>query len=494
MPLIATHELTSPSDDPQIYNGFDVCRTHGILDKLLLLPGADPVYTFSRAMQGPAMEMMLRGFLIDPMERDRGITDIKARLKGINEFLAHIVHAICGQTTGFIEPPFFFNSGPQIRHVLYDVMRIKPLEKHFRGETKYPMDEETLEKIRLRFPKARPVASAILALRDLKKQLERLEMEVDPDWRIRTSFNIAGTNEGRWSSSKSFTGTGGNLQNVSADLRRMFISDPGYKLCGIDKEQAESRQVGVLCGILFDDWTYLNMCESGDCHTSVARMVWPELAWTGDLKRDRKLAEEPFYQETRRQSCKILGHGTNYLGTPPTMSVHTGIPVKAVQEFQDRYFTALPAIPQLHRWVAWKLERDQFLVNLFGCRRDFFDRPESPETHRQGMAYLGASGNAYDINLGLYRMWINMSDKIQLLTQEHDAVYFQFSEDWDEQAIIDEAQAYLNVKIPLTATRSFSVSTEAKTGWNKGNRWAQDKHGQLIEVNPKGLDKPGATR
>lgn len=494
MPLVATHELNQESTDPQIYNGNDACRTHGILDRLLSLPLYGPVYNLSRAMQGPAMEMMLRGFLVDPMERERGIGDIKERLSGINSCLARWVHVISGQTTGFDHAPYFFNSGPQIRSLLYDVMRIKPIEKHFRGETKLPMDEETLEKIRIRYPNARAIAAAILALRDLKKQLERLEMEVDEDWRIRTSFNIAGTNEGRWSSSKSFLGTGGNLQNVDPNLRRMFISDPGWKLCGIDKEQAESRQVGVLCGVLFDDWTYLDVCESGDCHTSVARMVWPELPWTGDLKKDRLIAEEPFYQETRRQSCKILGHGTNYIGTPPTMSIHTGIPRLLVEEFQARYFTAFPAINKLHRWVAMKLERDQFLVNLYNRRRDFFDRPDSPETHRAGMAFLGASGNADDINLGIYRMWKHMGTRIQLLTQEHDAVYFQFPELDNEEEIISEAQRHLKVEIRVNHGRTFSVPTDAKTGWNKGLRWKIDKNGNRIEVNPRGLDKPGAPR
>jgi DNA polymerase I-like protein with 3'-5' exonuclease and polymerase domains len=445
-------------------------------------------------MQGPAMEMMLRGFLIDPMERDRGITDINGRLKGINSCLAQLVHAISGQTTGFDEAPFFFNSGPQIKNLFYNVMRIQPIEKHFKGETSRPMDEETLEKIRVRFPRARIIASAILACRDLKKQLEKLQMEVDDDWRMRASVNIAGTNEGRFSYSKSFTGSGGNLQNVDSRLRRMFISDPGWKLYGIDKEQAESRQVGVLCGILFDDWTYLDMCESGDCHTSVARMVWPELKWTGDLKRDRLIAEEPFFNETRRQSCKILGHATNIMGTSQTIAIETGIPKKSIDDFQERYFTALPAIPKLHHWVAAKIERDQFLINIFNRKRDFFDRPDSAETHRKGMAFMQASPNADDINLGIYRMWKEMGSRIQLLTQEHDAVYFQVREDDDEEDVIKEAQMHLKVEIPVGKNRVFSVPTEAKTGYNKGLRWTIDKAGNKIEVNPRGLDKPGSKR
>jgi len=496
MPLVATHELNAPSSDPQIYNGYDVCRTYGILDKLLSLPGADPVYSLSRAMQGPAMEMMLRGFLIDPMEQDRGIIDIKERLKGINSFLAELVHAASGQTTGFDQAPYFFNSSQQIQNLFYNVMRIHPIETHFGGETKRPMDEETLEKIRTRFPRARIIAAAILACRSLSKQREKLEMEIDPDWRIRTSFNIAGTNEGRWSSSKSFTGTGGNLQNVDEKLRRMFIADPGYKLCGIDKEQAESRHVGLLCGILFDDWTYLDALETSDGHTTIARMAWPnELPWTGDLKKDRRVAEGPLLiaKDTYRQVAKKVGHATNILGKPPTISIYNNLPVQTVIDFQERYFRAFPAIPKYHRWLAHQIQTKQYLVNIFGRRRDFFDRPDSEETIRQAAAFMQASANADDINLGGYRMWTKMKERIQLLTQEHDAWYFQFREDDDEDEVLRIAQELLRVEIPLTKSRSFSVPTEAKTGWNKGMRYKYE-NGKQIEINPRGLDKPGMKR
>ena len=496
MPLIATHELNTPSTDPQIYNGYDVCRTYGILDKLLALPQYGSTYSLSRAMQGPAMEMMLRGFLVDPMERDRGIADITERLRGINSALASFVHAISGQSTGFDSRPYFFNSGPQIRNLFYNVMRIKPIEKHFRGETKRPMDEETLEKIRLRYPRARVIAAAILACRDLTKQKEKLEMEVDPDWRMRTSINIAGTNEFRSSSSESFLGTGGNLQNVDPRLRRMFISDPGFKLCGIDKEQAESRWVGLLCGVLFDDWDYLNALETGDAHTAVARMVWPELPWTGDLKKDRQIAERdlPGAKDTYRQVAKKVGHATNILGKPPTIAAYNNLPVPTVVNFQERYFPAFPAINKYHKWLRYQVQTKQYLTNPFGCRRDFFDRPDSDETIRKAAAFMQASPNACDLRLGIIRMWTKMGSKIQLLTEEHDAVYFQFSEKENEEEIIKEAQKCLRVEIPLTKNRSFSVPTEAKTGYNKGLRWQQDKDGRLIEVNPRGLDKPGVKR
>lgn len=497
MPLIATHELPEESDDPALYNGADACRTRGILDRLLALPGSEPVYGLSRAMQGPVMEMMLRGILIDPMERDRGITDLRSRLKGINSALAQWVHAISGISQGFDHSPWFYNSGPQIKHLFYNIMRIRPIETHYKGDTKQPMNEETLDKIRTRYPRARAIASAILACRDLKKQLEKLEMEVDPDWRMRSSINIAGTNEGRWSTSKSFTGSGGNLQNVDERLRRMFIADPGFKLLGIDKEQAEARWVGFLIGILFDDWQYLDLLESGDGHTAVARMVWErDFPWTGNLEHDKAIANQPFphrAQPTYRQACKVLSHATNIMGKPPTISVHTGIPQHLVEQFQGKYFSAIPGILRYHRWLAAKIQTDQRLTNPFGRTRDFFDRPDSEETVRKAAAFMQASPNADDINLGGWRIWHHMGPRVQLLSQEHDAWYLQFREDDDEDEVIAECQRHLNVVFDL-GFRKFSVPTEAKVGWNKGSRWKTQSDGRRAEINPRGLDKPGARR
>jgi DNA polymerase I len=319
--------------------------------------------------------------------------------------------------------------------------------------------------------------------------VEVLETQVDDDWRMRTSYNIAGTVSYRFSSSQSTLGTGSNLQNITADLRHMFIADEGYKIYTCDKEQAESREVGFLCGVLFNDWSYLDACESGDLHTYVARLVWPELNWTGDLKSDRKLAEMPYYRHfTRRDQTKRLGHGCNYLGTPDHMASEVHIPVQFVKDFLDAYFTAFPCIPRLHQWIAQELQRKQYLINVFGVRRDFFDRPDNHETVKAAMAHMPQSATALDLNLGMWRMWKYMRDRIQLLGQLHDAVYFQAREDDDEKDLVQTVQQYMKVVL-RHKDREFSVPTEAKGGWSWGSRFKQDRDGNWIEANPRGLDK-----
>ena len=40
-------------------------------------------------------------------------------------------------------------------------------------------------------------------------------------------------------------------------------------------------------GDVYKRQKFLDACESGDPHTAVARIMWPNLSWTGDLKRDK---------------------------------------------------------------------------------------------------------------------------------------------------------------------------------------------------------------
>src|SRR6185312_15293730 len=277
--LIRTEELTpehasalSEPDSHQIYCGLDCAVTfevHEALNNVLGVTDADndaqyPLhYSFERALQAPALDMMLRGFKIDGFERARGIAAKRSEREAL-------------QT--------------QLDEFFYSRMRLPEVWISQKGERKLSTNREALEKLDLYFH-ARPLIALILDIRELTKLLSVLETEVSRDGRMRTSYNIGGTSVGRWSSSSDVTGVGTNLQNITPELRRMFIADDGWKICGIDLEQSEGRDVGFLIGILFNDWTYLDACEQGDLHTTTARLVWPTLPWTGDKKLDREIAE-----------------------------------------------------------------------------------------------------------------------------------------------------------------------------------------------------------
>lgn len=492
MTEIQTGDLTRSSiaslDEPtvhQIYCGLDTCVTFEVFEALGAIlssrqaePSSEPewplLYSFERALQAPALDMMLRGFAIDGYERAKGIAQLSADVLVLEAQLNELAHVVWGKN---LNP----RSRKQLLEFFNTAMRLPETWTSKKGERKLSMDREALEKLDLYFH-ARPIVALVLETRTLAKQLNVLETEISHDGRMRTSYNIGGTNTGRWSSSSDVNGTGTNLQNIDPKLRRMFIADEGWKLCGIDLEQAESREVGWLCGTLFNDWGYLDACEGGDLHTTTARLIWPSLGWTGSAKEDRKLADQIFYREfSYRDMSKRGGHATNYLGTPFTIARHLKVPTKLIEDFQLPYFTAFPGIPRWHQWTAERLQRGGVLTTPFGRSRQFFGRSDDDATLRKAIAFSPQSSTGDRLNLGLWRIWKYMPE-VQLLAQVHDAVYFQLPDRSPayESAVVQKALGLIEIELQH-AGRSFVIPGEAKVGYNWGLYNA--------EMNPDGLKK-----
>ena len=490
MPLIAAHEIDIKDGSMPIYNGLDCCLTYEIDQVRQTLARNDTlIYDFERAMQGPALEMMLRGFRVDINEREKAIISTTQRKASAERIIQTLVEAATGDKYNTKLP----NSPKQLQKLLYDRMKLKPIETHQDGETKRPMNREVLERLELQDKWASPILAGVLFFRDLTKALQVLETEIDPDWRWRCSYNIGGTSTGRWSSSKSPLGTGNNFQNINEELRRVFIPDPGFKLYGIDKAQSEARDVAWFCGTVLGDWSYLDACESGDLHTYVTRLCYPDWNWTGDLRKDRTIADRRFYRFfTYRDVSKRVGHATNYLGQPREISKQTRLPLHIAEEFQARYFSAFPCISRMHKWVAQQLQRERFLVNSFGRRRDFFDRPDTNETLKSAVAYLFQSATGDCVNLGLWRLWKQMGREVQILSQLHDAIYFQFPvcDPKTEADILSRALDCIQItQTDPRSGRTMTIPGEVVGGFNWAHRFRLRDDGSLDDWNPRGLDR-----
>ena len=477
MPWIETHALApgeSPKFAQQIYNGLDCALTSEILGAIKRHHNDIPIiYGFERALQAPALEMMLRGWKVDAYRRRKGTEQLHARIRDLDNTLQRFAFAVWGKG---LNP----KSTPQLCDFFYKTMGIKEIWISDKGRRRLAANREALEKIELHLY-ARPIVACILAIRELSKLLDVLQTDISGDGRMRTSYNIAGTETGRWSSSQSSDNTGTNLQNITGELRDMFIADDGYRLVGIDLEQAESREVGWLAGTLFSDWQYYDACLGGDLHTTTAKLIWPDLDWPGVPSADKELAEQPFYRHfSRRDMAKRGGHGSNYYGTPFTMARHLKVPVRLMEDFQRAYFGAFPGLPRWHRWVAQQLQQTQLLVTPFGRERHFFGRPNDDATLREAIAFSPQSSTADRMNLVLWRIWKYMGTEIQILGQVHDAVYFQCPESADVDSVLSRALALFDIPITHPSGRKLVVPGEAKIGWNWGNYSAS---------NPEGLKK-----
>lgn len=497
MRIINTSDLTpdralSQNERDWVYNGLDCCVTFEIRDVLRqqLDNVSSNTYQFSLALQAPILEMSTRGIRVNLRRRAEVLSSMQVKIEQLSEQLTEIVRDGIGfPAVNSIEkgkPKYWWRSPTQLKQLLYDVMGL-PVQYKLNKDKGIRMpstDRNALEKLDAYFI-AEPIVAHLLALRDIDKKRSWLETDVDSDSRMRSNFNIAGTNTGRFASSLSDFGTGGNLQNIDRDLRSVFIADPGMKFANLDLEQADSRNLGALCWEIFHDkfgeafaGAYLDLCESGDLHTAVSRLARPYLPWTDDPRANRQLADTIFYRNfSYRDLDKRLGHGSNYLGSPRTMAKHSKAPVKEVETFQRNYFQALPCIPEYHRYVRREIAEHASLTTLFGRRRFFFGRPKDDATIREAVAYSPQSMTADEINTGMLNVW--RANKIQLLCQVHDSILFQYPEHLENEIL---PWALKNLRVPLTLTggREFVVPTEAKVGWNWGDK---------TETNPDGLIK-----
>lgn len=457
-----------PWEREQVYNGLDCCITAEVLD--VLLPQLDnhtaATYTFSRDLQGPLMEMKLRGVRVD-----------KARVEEVKEEYYQMIDRLESQLDrivleGVRMPSFNWRSNPDLHKLFYGLLGIPAIR--FKG--KPTVNRNALEKL-LSYPTAYFIVSHIIAMRELKKKIDVLNMEIDPDGRMRTSYNIAGTNTGRLSSSYTEFGTGGNLQNIEEAMRSIFIADKGMKMAKFDAKSGESFCVGAIEWNLFKDERYLFACETGDPHTATARICWPELPWTGDLKLDKAIAEEPYYRHySYRFMCKKLGHGSNYGGAPPTLAQQAKVPVGVVHAFQPKYFSAFPAHLRWHGWVEHELRSTGYLVNLTGRKRYFFGRRDDPATLREAIAYDPQGSLADIVNRAMLRLWNDR--RWHLYMHDHDALTIQYPEQLEDD-VIPAVQSLLVERMPIEHGRELTIPYDCKVGWNKGEYNAK--------TNPDGL-------
>lgn len=465
----------------QIYNGLDCCVTHEIYGTLTQQKDEHSrlIYNFSRALQAPVLEMMLRGIRVDTFE----LNMLKPKFEKAKTRAEYVLNKL---TTSFVGYEINPRSDAQLKKFFYETLGIPEIWSFAKGEKKLKMDRETLEKLSM-YLIARPFVNCILTIRELDKKLSVLNSKMSEDGRMRFNISVAGTETGRFSSSKSAFGEGTNAQNITDELRIIFIPSREKKFCYVDLEQAESRGVAYISG----DEKYIHACTSGDLHTTVCKMVWSNLPWTGDPKKDKDIAETPFYRHfTYRDMAKRGGHGSNYHGKPFTMARHLKVAKRIMEDFQEKYFAAFPGIPEYHREVSRRLQIDGYLITPVGRKRYFFDRASDDTTLRKAIAFLPQSLIADVLNLGLWRVWHYMKRDVDLLLQLHDAILFEY-DSWKEDKIVPQVMELMTFPVPING-REMIIPCEAKVGWNWSEKARQKKlvsAGWMLAENPDSMIK-----
>lgn len=146
---------------------------------------------------------MLRGVRINATRRTEVAQEL---LKAIQEREILIHHIV-----GF---PLNVGSPKQMKEFFYDDLGFPPIKNR---KTKQPTcDAAALGVLAQKFPLVKPLTDLIEEKRSLGVFLSTFcLMPLDTDGRMRCSYNVAGTETFRLSSSENAFGNGGNLQNIS---------------------------------------------------------------------------------------------------------------------------------------------------------------------------------------------------------------------------------------------------------------------------------------
>ena len=395
-----------------IYNCKDCCITFEIdrveqtmIDQFTASswPELRSVSDFQQSMFWPVLDTMNRGIRVNNESKTSLSRDLESAIIEANAWIKTLL--------GF---ELNIKSPKQMQDLFYRLLNQRPIISRKTGNP--TTDDAALEKLGDREPLLRPLTDRIRELRSLNVfRATFLEAPVDTDERMRCSFNIAGTETYRFSSSENAFGSGMNLQNIPSgdealglpNVRKLFITDPGMEFFDIDLDSADLRIV---------------VWES-DCKEMKAMLA-------AGLKPYVEVAKEYYHDSSitkHHPSYKLfksLCHGTNYLGTASGLSSRIGLLTHEVERIQRWYYGKFPEIEKWQERVKRDVASKRYVQNIFGYRSYFFDRIEGT-IFNQAVAWIPQSTVGCLINRG-YRNLYEKEPQIQVLLQVHDSLAGQY--------------------------------------------------------------------
>lgn len=316
---------------------------------------------------------------------------------------------------------FNANSPKQVQTYFYITKKLPAYKNKTGGLTS---DEDALIRIAR---KGYPEAQMILDIRELAKARGTYyTMHLDDDERLRCSMNPVGTKQGRFSSSKTIFGTGGNMQNQPEQMLGFMTADPGCFLISMDLEQAENRIVAVLA----NDENMLEAFAAGlDIHSLTASYLLNKPV--SEIKKEKHTAPIGPSHWSERDLGKRTNHGLNYDMSYVKFALKNEMLEKDAKILINKYHAIYPRVRAVfHKDVKNSIYSTRRIKNCFGRVRLFLDRI-SEEVFREGYSFNPQSTVADIINeWGLN--WIEKHsvptgymEHIEFLNNVHDSIVLQ---------------------------------------------------------------------
>jgi len=254
---------------------------------------------------------------------------------------------------------------------------------------------------------------------------------VDSNRRLHTSYWIHGAGTGRLSSREP------NLQNIpktaheerAKEVRRSYISAPGYKFVEADFKQIEFRWWAEYS----QDKALLRDIKAGmDIHDSMAREVF-------EIPDDKEVSGK------QRMLAKTVVFGSIYGRSVKSIADQFGIPEKEAQVIQDTFLGRYPQAGS--KWIRDQqafVRKWEKSVSFFGRHRDL-PAIHSPDGGARGHAYRqavntpiqsAAADTAFLLGfIATQRMLKEKKFDAHILLNIHDSVILEVREDQLDEVV-----------------------------------------------------------
>lgn len=205
------------------YNAEDALRTYECATELrqqIIGQGFEALWGIEKEKNDLALDMMRRGIAIDRNRRAEMGFNLAFEKGRINEWLRSLMpQAFLGDLAPKTSKKSWWDSPHQQKTIFYDILGL-PVQKN-RKTGSVTVDAEAIEKLRGIAPEYERIWAALETQRSISVFHNTfIKAELEPDGRAKSSFNTAGTETFRWSSSTNAFWRGMNMQNIPSGEER----------------------------------------------------------------------------------------------------------------------------------------------------------------------------------------------------------------------------------------------------------------------------------
>jgi len=389
------------------YNAADVANTRAIYEPLYQIVNSDDNYKLIFDQEMSQIElagfMQLQGINVNLEARDKLLTEYTTKKNEIETGLNTI-----------LKKNINFSSPKQLQELLYVDLGLPTQFKRRKSADdprKITTDADALDKL---FAETQhPVLKLLLEHRKYTKLLQFISTSVSPSNTVHTSYNICGTDTGRWSSSASIIldyGPG-NLQNIERTIRDMYVPPTigGRKTCWVQADYI-GAEAHLVANVILDNKLMAAFDNGEDIHKATASFMFGI----------------PVEEVTKDQRTvgKTIRHATNYSAGPGVIQRKLKIPIKLAKEYLTRFLNATPQLQLWHEKLRQELQNGRILTTPLGRKRVFMAR-WGDQLFRSAYAFIPQSTIGDLLNISFvdfyerYKDFPNVGCSIQL----HDAIY-----------------------------------------------------------------------